>query len=281
MNCDDSTSWHLLQITVDAIESELVSDFLWSQGVVAIEEAVDGELVILTTSFGEDIDRLKHRLLEQFPDARTDESVVARSVADTWREHVDEIVIDETLCLVPSWLDAQSESAMNDNAARKRVFIDPEDSFGLGNHPTTIGALRIVRSMTPDYASVFDFGAGSGVLGISMAVTHSCSVFACDIADNAQYIIERNAKRNGVDVAWVEDPEALRSTFDVVIANILAPVLRQISSNIRQMTVSGSVIVLAGMRTEQWQEVRCHYDFCDVVLDTNIDGWISVGLRVR
>ena len=50
-----------------------------------------------------------------------------------------------------------------------RVEIDPGAAFGLGDHPTTVLSLRLLREVLWPGASVLDVGCGSGVLGIVAA----------------------------------------------------------------------------------------------------------------
>jgi ribosomal protein L11 methyltransferase len=267
--------WRLLSITVPNDEVEYVSDYLWTQGVVAIEEISRDVCTELRTSLGSDSNVLSARIKKEFPHVVVDVVGITSSVADTWREFAEAVLVNESLQIIPAW--------KNDEQAdgRRSILIDPEDTFGLGNHPTTIGALRMGLNLVQDSQSVFDYGCGSGVLGIAVAATKGCAVSAYDIADSARDVVRQNCERNNVTVQWVEDPYADIGTFDVVFANILAPVLMQISSNVLKMTVENSIIVLAGMRTEQWPEVASFYPNCDVFDTEVLDGWICVALKVR
>jgi ribosomal protein L11 methyltransferase len=268
-------TWRLLSITVPNDEIDLVSDFLWSQGVVAVEELQRDSCTELRTSLGTDINNLSALIKSHFPHVQVDVVGIASSVADTWREFAEAVIVSESLQIIPAWKKVEKYDE------RRSILIDPEDTFGLGNHSTTIGALRMGLQVVQDSQRVFDYGCGSGVLGIALAAIKGCAVSAYDIANSARDVLGRNCQRNNVTVQWIEDPLADFETFDVVIANILAPVLKQISSNVLRMTGENSIIVLAGMRTEQWPDVASFYTNCDVVNTEVIDGWICVALRVR
>jgi hypothetical protein len=78
----------MVDFSVIASESELVSDLLWSLGVVAIEERIDSsQRVTLRTSMGDEPENAVARVLSAFPDTTAERILIARSVADTWREH--------------------------------------------------------------------------------------------------------------------------------------------------------------------------------------------------
>jgi ribosomal protein L11 methyltransferase len=272
--------WHLLSVLVPRADIEIVADYLWSRGVVAIEEidhmeGTSGDVIELRTSYGDEIDQLSQDVSLAFPHVRLETVIEERSIADTWRPFAQPVSIDETLRLVPSW----QKQNVSEVPGVVDIAIDPEDVFGLGNHPTTIGALRLARKHVDHESTVFDYGCGSGVLGIALARTRACVVSAYDIADNAREVISRNAHLNDVQVSWVSSPINVPQTFDVVLANILAPVLREIASNINTMTRVGSLVVLSGMRAEQWASVQESYSWCDEVDTLTIDGWITVVLR--
>jgi ribosomal protein L11 methyltransferase len=83
---------------------------------------------------------------------------------------------------------------------------------------------------------VLDLGAGSGILAIVAAKFGAASVFALDIADAAVQQARENIAFNGVQqIVWVEQGSldtALQamasgqaSAADLVVANILAPIL--------------------------------------------------------
>jgi len=272
--------WRLLCVTVPQQDSDVVADYLWSRGVAAIEEINKGEFVELRTSYGSEVEELSVDVSTRFPQVIIEHVEILRGVADTWRDFAEPVVIDATLRIVPSWTDqsvSHSENIID-------ILIDPEDVFGLGNHPTTIGALRLARRHAPHHSTVLDFGAGSGVLAISMAKTHHCCVSAFDIADNSREVVSRNAERNDVDISWIDLSSQHSSntdnSYDVILANILAPVLCDIAPVVKQLSRKGTAIILAGMRDEQWENVHNHYQWCEFIESISIEGWTSVCLRM-
>ena len=111
--------------------------------------------------------------------------------------------------------------------------IDPGAAFGLGDHPTTVLALRAAASTIWPDATVLDVGCGSGVLSIVAARLGAPYVEAIDISPAAIDATSANADRNGVAGAVTVSDRPLAPVddqFDLVLANLLAPVVVDLAS---------------------------------------------------
>lgn len=97
------SQWRLLCVTVPQQDSEVVSDYLWSRGVAAIEEIDKGDFTELRTSYGNELDELSADVSTRFPQVVIEELGVFRDIADTWRDFAAPVVVDATLRIVPSW----------------------------------------------------------------------------------------------------------------------------------------------------------------------------------
>jgi len=262
--------WRLVDVTVPSDDAELVSDFLWGLGVVAIEEIDRGIIVTLRTSMGENPLSALESMRDAFPHATFVTVDINRSVADSWREFAEPTQVVDDVYLVPAWLSAPINS--------RSLFIEPLDTFGLGNHPTTVLALRLaLRTLSPG-STVFDFGSGSGVLAVGVAALLGCRALAFDIAESSRDALEMNAKRNSVSTCeWVDGfPE---TTVDAVVANILSPVLIAEAGRISSAVDARGVIILSGMRDNQVEHVVSHYDKCTELVRDELDGWVAVALQ--
>lgn len=261
----------MVDFIVDNTQTELISDLLWSLGVVAIEERADGDnKTTLRTSMGDEPDHAIAIVLDSFPDITVTRIDIDRAVADTWREHAVATWVNDDVALVPAWVAAPSHCTP--------IYVEPLDTFGLGNHPTTVLTLRLALRLIEAPCTVFDLGCGSGVLAVGLAVLKNCTCTAYDIAESAQKAVVDNARLNNTtQVSWVNGFPG--SPSDVVLANILAPVLIEESERISTATANGGLLVLSGMRTEQVTRVLQEFaDFTEVLRD-EIDGWTAVALR--
>jgi ribosomal protein L11 methyltransferase len=260
----------MLDLLVSVSESELLADLLWKLGVVAIEEreALDG-FITLRTSMGEELTYIRDFIEAQFPNVIISIAHIDRSVADTWRTHAVPTWVNEEVVLCPSWVISPDAAYV--------IRIEPAETFGLGNHPTTVLALRLGLRHCSRGSKVFDFGCGSGVLAIGMTKILHCESFVFDIALNAQEVVRVNNELNDIHTTWCTDSEKLQA--DLVFANILAPVLVAESCLIKESVRDSGLIVLSGIRDDQVDEVLRSYGDCYELERESQDGWTAVILR--
>ena len=65
----------------------------------------------------------------------------------------------------------------------------------------------------------------------------------------------------------------------MIVANILAPVLRGLAAQLTAATRRGGEIVLSGIRADQADDVTAAYVACTVEAVEERDGWVAVTLR--
>jgi ribosomal protein L11 methyltransferase len=260
----------MLDFLVATSDSELLADLLWSLGVVAVEEReASGDFVTLRTSMGENHSFSRDLIQENFPNVTIAVAHIDRSVADTWRIHAAPTWINDSVVLCPAWVTPPDASHV--------ILIEPADTFGLGNHTTTVLALRLgLRHCKTNY-QVFDFGCGSGVLAIAVTKILRCNSSVYDIAHNAQEVVRINDELNGVSTTWDMGNHDVNA--DLVFANILAPVLIAESSTIKDSVHESGFIVLSGMRDDQVQQVLRSYNDCIELERESSDGWTAVVLQ--
>lgn len=265
-------SWVLLRIECATGQSELIADHLWLHGVQAVEETVlDGGRVELRTHVGDD-PALDSSLRDSFEGISVSRVEIPATVADTWRAHARPTEIDAGLWLSPAWFDP--------TPAEGAVLVEPGGTFGLGDHPTTVLALRLALAGCTPGERVHDHGTGSGVLAVALSAWRAVRVSADDIAPESRGVAAANAALNGVDPPeWSTGLPPAGAGLDGVVANILAPVLREHARAIQDAVRTGGWIVLSGMRTEQIDVVLAHYRECTVATSESREGWTAVLLR--
>lgn len=266
----DSTDpvWPLVELVVDPEHAEHVADILWSLGVAAVEEFVEDARVVLRTST--DVD---HDTLSSLEGVRAVRAIdIPRSVADTWRETAGPTPVSDGIAFVPAW-------RADDWPATAAVLVEPGDAFGAGNHVTTVLAGRLILRHASSDGTLFDMGCGTGVLAVLAARHRGCRASAWDIAPGCRTIVEANVALNDLPagaVRWASPEDA--GTHDTVVANILAPVLRQERPTITGLCADGGVIILSGMRTDQVADVLDFYGL-PVIERMEDEGWAGVALR--
>jgi ribosomal protein L11 methyltransferase len=267
-------------LTVPVDDVDLASDALWQLGVRAIEERTPsdgpGDHIELWTAVGDEsasLDRAVERIGNRWPWRSVE---VVDADADTWREYAAPVRIDDGFVVVPAW----QEHALDGDAVA--ISIEPGGAFGLGDHPTTVLALRALRRCLTPGADVLDVGCGTGVIAVAAAVLGAGVVRAVDIAAAAVEATIDNARRNEVaDQVTVDATPAteLDGSFDLVIANILAPVLVDVSEDLKRLTRVGGRLVVSGILAERHQHVLAALEPMAVVSTDILDGWAAVTLR--
>jgi ribosomal protein L11 methyltransferase len=261
-------------VTVAPAEVELASDVLWALGVVAIEERVDpitGE-VELWTSLGDELDP---RELEGVRWPWRFESV-DESVSETWREHATPTWVAEDLVVNPAWLPRR------EFAGALVIDIEPGATFGLGDHPTTVLSLLALRRAVREGTRVLDVGCGSGVLAVGACRFGAAHADAIDISPAAVPTTRDNAARNGVAerIAASTTPLAeVDGTYDVVVANILAPVLVDLAADLRRVLAAGGTLIISGILASRHDHVLAALAPLRPVATAERDGWCAISLR--
>ncbi|MFM9133654.1 MAG: 50S ribosomal protein L11 methyltransferase [Actinomycetota bacterium] len=262
--------WTLTEFQVPDDLAEVVSDLLWAGGVAAVEETQRDGGVVLRTSVDPSV---VSAVLKSHPGVTATETWVSSTVADTWREHAVPVHVQGDAWLVPAWTDPPPGA--------RSILIEPFDTFGLGNHPTTVLALRAALAVAAEGGTVLDVGSGSGVLSVAMSVLRGCACTATDIAPQARPALEFNATKNGVAgrIHWVDDlSQVAPGAYTTVVANILAPVLRDLAPMLEEACAIGGHIVLSGLRADQEDGVVACYPGSRVVSREVSEGWAAVTL---
>ena len=158
--------------------------------------------------------------------------------------------------IVPSW------HALPEGA-RQVIRLDPGLAFGTGTHPTTRMCLRWIaqNAGTVGTASgrVLDYGCGSGILAIGAAKFGARDIDAVDIDPTAVEQTMRNAEANDVALSVVGLPDAVRGTYQTVLANILATPLKVLAPLLAAHVAPGGRLVLAGILARQAEELKAAY----------------------
>ncbi len=170
-----------------------------------------------------------------------------------WMDHYMPIQCGHRLWIVPEWLAPPDPHAIN-------LKLDPGLAFGTGDHPTTYMCLQWLDSQPLAGKTVIDYGCGSGILGIAALLLGATQVWAVDIDPQAISAARQNAINNQVaDTMWTGLPEEFSAlgvkSADVVVANILAGPLAELSSTLAALCAPGGSIALAGLIESQRDEL--------------------------
>lgn len=192
----------------------------------------------------------------------------------------DPIRVGRRIWVVPSWHDAPEPDAVV-------LALDPGLAFGTGSHPTTRLCMEWLEAHLPAGAAVLDYGCGSGILAILAKKLGAGPVCGVDIDPQAIQAARRNGENNRCDLTACL-PDAFTasfpaSTFDIVIANILAGPLTVLAPLLCARIADGGRLALSGILAQQADDVIAAYrPFLDMAIRAEADGWVVVaGQRER
>lgn len=276
-----------LVVRTTPTEVEFVSDLLWSLGVVAIEEHWDSDgLVRLQTSLGDDIEVVEQAMKSLPVELDWSTTTVDDAVANNWREFARPTVIGERIVIAPVWCDDQEVAEVVASLANPDqaivIPIEPASTFGMGDHPTTMSSLLMIERYLRLGDVLIDVGCGSGVLGIGALRLGAVRAIGMDINPSCVAVSQENARLNHVEDRWSVTSEPLAVIglpADIVVANILAPTLIELSSELRRLMKPNGLLVISGVLAEHYEHVAKALEplrECDRI---EYGGWAAVAFR--
>ncbi|RUM45342.1 MAG: 50S ribosomal protein L11 methyltransferase [Hydrogenimonas sp.] len=203
--------------------------------ILRSEEALD-EVAWGAKVFGE---ALSEKLGEEI---KVDTAITVKENVDwiaKYREAIRPVEVGD-FYVYPSW------EAPKDG--KRNIMIDPALAFGSGHHETTSSCLKAISEYVKPGDSLLDVGCGSGILGIAAAML-GAQVDACDTdplaVENAQKNFALNHQSLGA--IWEGSAPGTQKSYNVVVANIVADVLRMIAKDLKKRTKEGGLLILSGI----------------------------------
>lgn len=176
---------------------------------------------------------------------------------DSYKKFFTHAVIDSSLVVLPDW------NANNNDFSKynKKLLLIPGMGFGTGGHETTRLCLQFLNKMTPTDL-VLDLGCGSGILGNYCELFLSSHVDYVDVDQDALDNCRENRIVNGIDNVpniYLRENFVVNKKYDVVLANILKPVLEAESENIINAVSENGQIIFSGLLTNQYEDLLGYY----------------------
>lgn len=289
--------WIQLRFATDEKNAEPLSDGLLDLGASAVtfEDAADQPIfepppgalplwrdVTVVALFEEhaDVDAVLEELSAQLSPqpvpACTRQIIEDQDWERAWLVDFKPMQFGTRLWVVPTAFTPPDPAAIN-------ISLDPGLAFGTGTHATTALCLEWLDGHLQSGVTVLDFGCGSGILAIAAAKLGAEKVWAVDIDPQALQATEVNARANDVaDALSLHLPADFSApAVDVLVANILANPLIELSARFAGLIRPGGLIALSGILAEQAESVRHAYEEnFDLAPSVLKDGWVMIsGLR--
>ncbi len=160
---------------------------------------------------------------------------------------------------------------------KTNILINPALAFGSGHHATTFTCLEAVSEYVRPEQRLLDVGCGSGILSLA-ARKRGARVDLCDVDPLAVESAAENFKLNGetYEHLWEGSVNQAKGTYDVVIANIIADILRALAPELKKSVNEKGTLILSGIL--ETKESIVTDSFHDMTLQTRKqkDEWVTL-----
>jgi len=214
---------------------------------------------------------------------------------NNWKEFFKPFMLDDIL-IKPTW-----EEAKDFKNYKISIDIDPGTAFGTGSHETTRLCIRGLNKYISKFLEegkkelkILDVGTGSGILSIAALKLGASKVVATEIDEYALPTVKSNMFINKIEKSSYKliggdilEDEALQkevgfNCYDILVANILAPVIIRLQAEAARYLKSGGIFISSGTIDIKEKEVvdsikaNPELEIIDIVHDGE---WLSVCAR--
>lgn len=206
---------------------------------------------------------------------------------NNWKQYFHQFYVDDIL-IIPSWEDVKPE-----DSDKLVIHIDPGTAFGTGMHETTQLCIRQLRKYVTSETRILDVGCGSGILGMLALKFGAVHSVGTDLDPCAIDATHENMEVNGIAqdqyevmIGNIINDKAVQNKagylkYDIVVANILADVLTDLTPVIVNQMKKGGIYITSGIIDDKEKTVVEAVENAGLeVLEVTYQGeWVSVTAR--
>ena len=150
-------------------------------------------------------------------------------------------------------------------------------AFGSGHHATTFSCLDAIGTYVKRDERILDVGCGSGILGLACRKL-GAKVELCDTdpisVDSCEQNFELN--REEYEELWEGSANEAQGEYDIVIANIIADVLKFIVHDLKRATKTDGILILSGILDKKEEAVLEVYSDLELLERKQKDEWVTL-----
>jgi len=187
---------------------------------------------------------------------------------ESYQKSVQPIEV-EGFYIFPSWHQPKEELI--------NIKIDPALAFGSGHHATTYSCLKAISKYVQPKMRVVDVGCGSGILGLA-ATKLGAHVDLCDTDPLSVKSSQENFALNNETYTklWEGSINQANERYDIVIANIIADVLRFIASDLKSSLKNKGYLILSGILDTKEASVKEAFEDLNLIERIPKDEWVTL-----
>ncbi len=260
-----------------------------------VEEKEDGSLIL--NGEPTDADAVLKQVKQELEDMRMFMYIGEGSVSvdetedidwiNNWKKFFHQFYIDDLL-VIPSW-----EEVKEEDRDKKILHIDPGTAFGTGMHDTTQLCIRQIKKFLTPETTLLDVGSGSGILAILALMYGARKAVGTDLDPCAVEAVRQNMEVNGIrqeDFTMmigniITEKEVQDKVgylcYDIVVANILANVLVELTPVIVEQLKPGGIYITSGIIEEKEECVAeaVRAAGLEIIEVTRQGEWVSITAR--
>ncbi len=260
-----------------------------------VEEKEDGSLIL--NGEPTDADAVLKQVKQELEDLRMFMDIGEGSVSvdetedidwiNNWKKFFHQFYIDDLL-VIPSW-----EEVKEEDRDKKILHIDPGTAFGTGMHDTTQLCIRQIKKFLTPETTLLDVGSGSGILAILALMYGARKAVGTDLDPCAVEAVRQNMEANGIrqeDFTMmtgniITEKEVQDKVgylcYDIVVANILANVLVELTPVIVAQLKPGGVYITSGIIEDKEECVAeaVRAAGLEIIEVTRQGEWVSITAR--
>jgi len=200
-----------------------------------------------------------------------------------WKKYYKPFKLTDRIVIKPTWEEYSAEE--NDII----IEMDPGMAFGTGTHETTQMCSILLDKYVKSGSEVLDVGCGTGILSIIASKLGAGKVEAIDIDEVAVKVARENIEINGESSkirafqGVLSDLKPEEQKYDIIVANIIANVIIDLSSLIPYYLKKNSLFITSGIIKERKQDVieACSQNGMSCIDTIEMGEWVAMVFKCQ
>ena len=256
-----------LKVTTKPKFVELLGDFIATVTNEAVEFGEDF-IILRTTNSTKELEERLDELSKSIDLTYTKEQKANIDWIKKYQDSISPIEAGQ-FYIHPSWY-LPKEGKIN-------IVINPALAFGSGHHATTYSSLEQINKVVKKGDTFLDVGCGSGILALAAvklgAIVDLCDTDPLAVESAKENFLLNNEKFNNI---WEGSANKTNKKYDIVVANIIADVLKIIAPQLKNRLKSGGILIVSGILDKKENIVIDAFLDLELIERKQKDEWITI-----